>query len=310
MSPEVSVIIVSWNTKDILLDCLRSLYEQTKAAMQVIVVDNASSDGSADAVEAEFPQVTLIRSEVNLGFARGNNRGLEVASGTHVLYLNPDTVIMDGAVDKMLRFLVSHPGIGVLGPHTLNADGRTTQDTVIFKPTLRRMFHTHVPLWRLVPGWRPELAGQASWHRTGPVEVVKGCCMLMPGSLVRDLGGMSEKHFMYSEEEDLCSRAAERGFATWYYHEASIIHLGGEATKQDNDAMVKAQVHAWTDVFRQSNPGSSVALFRMILGFGSTWRLLAWAPLALIPSRRTLALQRMREHVATLKALTTRNPKI
>jgi N-acetylglucosaminyl-diphospho-decaprenol L-rhamnosyltransferase len=303
MRPEVSVIIVSWNTKDILLDCLRSLYVQTKAAMQVIVVDNASSDGSSDAVESAFPQVVLIRSNENLGFAKGNNRGLEAAEGRYILYLNPDTVILDGAIDKMLGFLEAHPGIGVLGPHTFNADGRTTQDTVIFKPTLRRMFHTHVPIWRLIPGWRPELAGQVSWHRTGPVEVVKGCCMLMPTDLVRDLGGMSEKHFMYSEEEDLCSRAILRGFATWYYHEASIIHLGGEATKQNSEAMVKAQVEAWTDVFRQSNPGSSVAAFRLLLGFGSVWRSLAWAPLTLMPSKRDLARQRMREHVATLKAL-------
>jgi GT2 family glycosyltransferase len=303
MHPEVSVIIVSWNTKDILLDCLRSLYEQTKSAMQVIVVDNASSDGSADAVASEFPQVELIRSQDNLGFAKGNNRGLEAAEGRYILYLNPDTVILDGAVDKMIRYLEAHPGIGVLGPHTFNADGRTTQDTVIFKPTLRRMFHTHVPLWRLIPGWRPELAGQASWHRTGPVEVVKGCCMLMPAALVRDLGGMSEKHFMYSEEEDLCSRAAQRGFATWYYQEASIIHLGGEATKQNSEVMVRAQVAAWTDVFRQENPGSSVAVFRMLLGFGSVWRWVAWAPITLLPSKRELALQRMREHVVTIKAL-------
>ena len=307
MHPEVSVIIVSWNTKDILLDCLRSLYRQTRTAMQVIVVDNASSDGSADAVADEFPQVELIRSQENLGFAKGNNRGLEAAEGRYILYLNPDTIILDGAVDKMILFMDAHPGIGVLGPHTFNADGRTTQDTVIFKPTLRRMFHTHVPLWRLVPGWQPELAGQASWNRTGPVEVVKGSCMLMPAALVRDLRGMSEKHFMYSEEEDLCSRSAERGFATWYYREASIIHLGGEATKQNNDVMVRAQVEAWTDVFRQRNPGSSVAAFKLLLGFGSIWRWLAWAPLSLVASKSDLARQRMREHTATLKALIARN---
>lgn len=307
MRPKVSVIIVSWNTKDILLDCLRTLYEQTKSAMQVIVVDNASVDGSADAVQITFPQVSLLRSDINLGFARGNNRGLEMAKGQYVLYLNPDTVILDGAVDKMLRYLEEHPSIGVLGPHTYNADGRTTQNTVIFKPTLRRMFHTHVPIWRMIPGWRPELAGQVRWHHTGPVEVVKGCCMLMPANLVCELGGLSEKHFMYSEEEDLCSRAMQRGFATWYYHEANIIHLGGEATKQNSEAMVKAQVEAWTHVFRQSNPGSSVAAFRLLLGFGSLWRWLAWTPVVLLPSRSELARQRMREHVATLRALVARN---
>jgi N-acetylglucosaminyl-diphospho-decaprenol L-rhamnosyltransferase len=303
MRPEVSVIIVSWNTKDILLDCLRSLYAQTAATIQVIVVDNASSDGSADAVETEFPQATLIRSDENLGFAKGNNRGLEVANGRYILYLNPDTIILDGAVDKMIHYLGANPSIGVLGPHTYNADGRTTQDTVIFKPTLGRMFHTHVPVWRLIPGWKPELAGQASWHRTGPVEVVKGCCMLMPASLVHDLGGMSEKHFMYSEEEDLCSRAAQKGFETRYYHEASIIHLGGEATKQNSNTMVRAQVASWTDVFRQHNPNSSVAAFKILLGFGSMWRWLAWAPLALVPSKSELARHRMREHIATIRAL-------
>jgi len=307
MRPEVSVIIVSWNTKDILLDCLRSLYEQTKTPIEVIVVDNDSSDGSADAVERVFPMVRLVRSGENLGFAKANNRGLAEATGSYILYLNPDTVILNGAVDAMVHWMKKHPHVGVLGPHTFDADGTTTQHTVKLSPSLRRMFYTHVPIWRLVPGWHPELAGETACYRTGPVEVVKGCCMLMPTQLVRELGGMSEKHFMYSEEDDLCRRAAERGFGTWYLHEASIIHLGGEATKQNSAAMVTAQVEAWTDVFRQSNPGSSVAAFRLLLGFGSVWRWLAWAPMVLLSSRSKLARQRMREHVATLKALIARN---
>ncbi len=306
MHAEVSVIIVSWNTRDILLDCLRSLYDQTRTPIEVIVVDNDSSDGSADAVERAYPMVRVVRSGENVGFAKANNRGLAEANGRYTLFLNPDTVILNRAVDAMLHWMQKHPHVGVLGPHTFDADGTTTQHTVKMSPSLRRMYHTHVPVWRLVPGWHPELAGETACYRTGPVEVVKGCCMLMPTQLVRELGGMSEKHFMYSEEDDLCRRAAERGFGTWYLHEASIIHLGGEATKQNSAAMVMAQVEAWTDVFRQYNPDSSVTAFKLLLGFGSLWRWIAWSPLTLVASKREVAFQRMREHTATLKALILR----
>jgi GT2 family glycosyltransferase len=306
MQPKVSVIIVSWNTRQILIDCLRSVYAQTKASMQVLVIDNDSNDGSADAVAEHFPDVDLIRSDTNLGFARANNRGVERATGEYILFLNPDTIILDGAIDTMLQFLETHSNVGVLGPHTYNADGVSTQNTVIFKPTLKRVFHTHVPFWKLIPGWTPAQAGEAAWHKTGPVEVVKGCCMLMPGSLVAELGGMTEKHFMYSEEDDLCRRAAERGYETWYFHEASIIHLGGEATKQNSAVMVKAAIDAYTDVFRYHNPNSSVRIFKALLAFGSMWRWMAWSPLLLVKSKRALARQRMMEHEITVKALAGR----
>src|SRR5690606_10972467 len=114
MQPKVSVIVVSWNTRQILIDCLRSVYAQTRAWMQVLVVDNDSHDGSADAVAEQFPAVELIRSDTNLGFARANNRGVERATGEYILFLNPDTIILDGAIDTMLEFMKAHPTIGVL----------------------------------------------------------------------------------------------------------------------------------------------------------------------------------------------------
>src|SRR5690606_27644153 len=142
-------------------------------------------------------------------------------------------------------------------PHTYNGDGKTTQDTVKFRPTIPRLFHAHVPLWRLVPGWRPEMAGEVRWRRTGPVEVVKGCCMLVGAKLLKDLGGMSERQFMYAEEDDLCERVRQRGLEIWYFQGASIIHYGGEATKQNSEAMVRASLEAYEEVFRRNNPGRS-----------------------------------------------------
>ncbi len=303
MNPEVTVIIVNWNTRGLLSACLRSLYAETSASMQVVVVDNASTDGSAAMVEAEFPQVDLLANSGNPGFAKANNQGLVLAKGRFVLYLNPDTVILDGAVDRMLRFMDEHPQIGVLGPHTYNGDGRTTQETVIFKPTLRRLFHTHVPLWRIVPGWNPEQAGAVKWHKTGPVEVVKGCCMMIPAPLVYELGGMSERQFMYGEEDDLCERVRQRGLEVWYYQGASIIHFGGEATKQNSEAMVKASLAAYEEVFRRHNPGKGVLLFRVLLFAGSLWRWLAWAVMGLVPAKREIARFRRGEHVSTMKTL-------
>ena len=303
MSIKVSIIIVSWNTREILLNCLKSVFHETQNPFEIIVVDNASNDNSADAVAAAYPDVNVIRNDENLGFARANNIGLTSATGDFILFLNPDTIILDRAIDKMIAFMEKHPTIGVLGPHTLNADGRTTQNTVIFIPTLSGVFHTHVPFWRLIPGWNPRLSGEVHWRKTGPVEIVKGSCMLIKKDLVHQLDGMNERHFMYSEEYDLCIRAAELGYPTWYLDDACIIHLGGQATVQNSREMVYAMLDAYTDIFKRHNPGSSVRLFHLLLALGSTWRWMVWVLMRFVPSKSTIARVRMSEHQSSLRYL-------
>lgn len=303
MSIKVSIIIVSWNTREILLNCLKSVFQETQLPFEVIVVDNDSNDASADAVADTYPVTKIIRNSTNLGFARANNIGLESATGEFVLFLNPDTIVLDRAIDKMVAFMEKNPGIGILGPHTLNADGLSTQNTVIFIPKLSGVFHTHLPFWRLIPGWNPRLSGEVNWRKTGPVEIVKGSCMLVKKDLLHQLGGMSEKHFMYSEEYDLCTRAADLAYPTWYFDDAEIIHLGGQATVQNSRDMVNAMLEAYTDIFRSHNPNSSVRLFHLFLAIGSTWRWLAWALMSFIPSKSNLARIRMSEHASTLRYL-------
>jgi GT2 family glycosyltransferase len=303
MSVKVSIIIVSWNTRDILLNCLESIFRETSLPIEVIIVDNASDDGSADAVANTYAEVHIVKNASNLGFARANNQGLKQASGEYILFLNPDTIILEDAIGKMIHFIEKNTTPGILGPHTLNADGVSTQNTVIFVPSLSGVFHTHLPFWRLIPGWNPRLAGEVSWRKTGPVEIVKGSCMLLSKNLADHLGGMSEKHFMYSEEYDLCIRAAKLGYSTWYYDEAKIIHLGGQATSQNSPTMVRAMIDAYTDIFTVHNPGASVRLFHFLLAIGSTWRWLAWALLSLIPSKNVVARLRMNEHLSTIRYL-------
>jgi len=303
MKPLLSIIIVNWNTKDILLNCLRSIVDQTRTDHEIIVVDNNSMDQSVNAVRSAFPQVHLIDSPENLGFARANNVGLQHANGNFILFLNPDTLVLDAALDKMVSFLIDHPEIGILGPHTLNADRHTTQATVKFTPTLKRVFHTHIPLWKLIPRWQPTPAGDVVWNKTSEVEVVKGSCMMLPAKVVHSLGGMSEAHFMFSEEVDLCARAKQLGYPTWYYADASIVHLGGAATRQNVDPMIKQYLMAYTSTFRQYNPESSVVLFHLLLFIGSLWRILAWIPF-LVTSKKEYAHLRLLEHRATLRYLT------
>jgi GT2 family glycosyltransferase len=155
MPPVVSVIIVSYNVSAIMRDCLRSIQEQTSTPHEIIIIDNASTDDSCQMVEREFPSVRLIKNAGNQGFARANNQGLAIAEGRLTLFLNPDTIILDHAIDKLCAFLDEHPEIGMLGPHTFNADGRTTQATALHHPTLGRAFHAHVPVWHIVPFWKP-----------------------------------------------------------------------------------------------------------------------------------------------------------
>lgn len=305
MNPVMSIIIVSYNVAAIMRDCLLSIARETSAAHEIIVIDNASTDESCAMVDREFPQAHLIRNPENQGFAKANNQGLRIAQGEYVLFLNPDTVILDGAIDKMLALLQSHPHIGLLGPHTFNADGTTTQATALRHPSLVRAFHAHIPLWRLVPVWHPPLLGEYIPKDSGEVEIVKGSCMLMRTALAREIGGMNELYFMYSEEVDLCEAVRKRGLWVYYSTEAHIIHLGGASTEAVSDAMMIHLLRSMKKFFARQYHDSVLALqtLRIILIVGSLWRLPLWALLTKFGHNRTKARLRKSNHKAALKWL-------
>jgi len=227
----LSIVIVNWNTRDLLRDCLRSLPAALAGLeTEVIVVDNASGDGSPAMVRAEFPGVVLVESGGNLGFAAGNNLGLERATGTAVLLLNPDTVCPPASLARLYRFLLGKPGAAVAGPRLVDAGGRPTISGGSFP---RTRFH-----WaglvdpRGIAGIDRRTFTPARNEPSRPVEYVMGACFLMSRRGLDEVGPLDERFFMYFEETDWCRRARDAGLEVWYCAETEITHLEGRAAEQ------------------------------------------------------------------------------
>lgn len=227
-TPVLSILIVSHNTRDLIVACIRSVFKQTmQTEFDVIVVDNASTDGSADAIADEFPQVRLIRSAENLGFGRANNLAAEGARGDLILLLNPDTVVLDHAIDRLVAFARANPEALIWGGRTLFAD-RTLNPWSCWR---------FMSLWSLValaagltaarpesPIFNPEAYG--GWQRdtVRQVEMVSGCFFMIDRTLWAALGGFDPRYFMYAEEADLCWRAREIGARPMVTPRATIVH--------------------------------------------------------------------------------------
>lgn len=228
----VSVVVVSWNTRELLLAALRSALPLPVRG-EVIVVDNASADGSADAVEAAFPEARVIRNERNLGFAGGVNVGLRAARERYVLLLNSDTLVRGDAIARLVEYAEKHPRAGIVGPRVLNEDG-TPQESRFRFPSLLNLVLSSTYLYKLFPSsrWlnRERMSG-VDRDRPALVDAVSGCCFLMRRELVERVGVLDEDYFMYAEETDFCWRAWRAGYEVHYAPVGEIVHLGGASSR-------------------------------------------------------------------------------
>ncbi|MFG0242160.1 MAG: glycosyltransferase family 2 protein [Phycisphaerales bacterium JB054] len=244
IAPTVTVILVSYNTRDMTLASLRSLYEQTaQTSLKVIVVDNQSSDGSADAIEAEFgSRLCLIRAASNLGFAAANNLAAAKAQGEYLLLLNPDTLVLDGAIDKLVAFAREQPEARVWGGRTVFADGSLNPASCWRRITLWGLFCRATGLTRAFASSRlcnPEEYG--GWQRDSVrhVDIVSGCFLLIEHRLWNALGGLDSAFFMYGEEADLCLRARRHGARPQTTPAATIVHYGGASESVRTEKLVR-----------------------------------------------------------------------
>lgn len=232
--PLVSVLVVSHGTRALTLDCLRSLRDQTVIPHEVIVFDNASADGSAEAIARDFPDVRLIASPANLGFGAGCNAAAEHARGRYILLLNPDTVVLDHAVDRLAAFAAARPDAGIWGGRTLGPDMRLNPASAFGDLTLWSQFCRTSGLavaFRNSPVFNPEDYG--GWDRasTREVDVVSGAFLLITRDHWQRLGGFDPGFVMYGEDSDLCRRARSLGLARpQMTPEATIIHHIGAST--------------------------------------------------------------------------------
>jgi len=229
---KLSIVIICWNDWKVIEDCLRSIFENTtKTEFEVIVSDNGSTDGSVERIRAQFPAVRIVENNANLGFAKGNNRGIAHATGDYVLILNPDTIVHAGSLDRWLEFADQHPEAGAFGCRILNPDGSYQQSARPF-PTVRRALIAAFglrPLGRLgraflsdqYEGWKGDQEREIDWQ--------SGCCVLLRGDLLRSLGGFDERFFYHFEEVDLCHRVWESGHTIRFTPTATVTHLGGQS---------------------------------------------------------------------------------
>jgi len=232
---DVSIIIVSWNTRQITCECIGSICEQTsELKYEIIVIDNASSDDSVEVIKRDYPQVILIENTENRGFAAANNQGITIAKGHYVLLLNSDTIVLDRAIDKVVAFADTHPEAGMVGCRVLNPD-RTLQQTCFMFPSILNMLLSSSYLYKLFP--KSKFFGREEmtwWDRndTKEVDVVTGCFMTVRREAIEQVGLMDERFFMYGEETDWCYRFKQVGWKVFFTPCAEIIHLGGQSSKK------------------------------------------------------------------------------
>ncbi len=240
MMPNVSVLIVSYHSRDRLDACLTSVLSQTERASEVIVVDNASTDGSAALLRERYPQVRLIENAANVGFAAAVNQAARTAQGRYLFLLNPDATVLGKAIDTLCAFLDQHPEAGIGAPRVLDEQGQLQHNAYRF-PTLTsslRLALSHTPLRLLLR--RPRRAGyDLTSDQPQGVEAVAGCALAIPSALWRQLGGLDEGFFLYGEDTDLCWRAWRDGRQVVYMPAAAVIHAGGGSTQTTSDTLLR-----------------------------------------------------------------------
>lgn len=234
--PDLSVIIVSWNVRDLLLRCLQSVYQEESAGLrlEVFVVDNASRDGTVEAVKERFPAVSLIANQHNLGFVKANNQALAQARGRHLLLLNPDTEVRPGALATLVATLDAHAEVGAVGPRLVFGDGSPQSSRRRF-PTLATALVESTALQRLFGGsrlLRDFYVADRSDEEEQNVDWLVGACVMVRREAAEEVGYLDPRFFMYSEELDWCRRLRRAGWQVRYVPGAVVVHHEARSSEQ------------------------------------------------------------------------------
>lgn len=294
MTTEVSIIIVSWNAKDYLIGCLMSLYEQDLGPAEIIVVDNGSSDGSPEAVEELFPDVTLIRSDENLGFAKANNVGINASSGKYVCLINSDVAVLDNCVDALKRYLDSNPSVGLVSPRVLNPD-MTLQKTLRRFPTIKGVFLSAIGL---------DSRNYLPHDGIAEAQAVSGCFMMVRRSAIEQAGLLDERFFFYAEDKDWCRRIINMGWKIVYYPQARAIHYGGQSSAAAPVRFYLELQNANLKYWKKHHGHLRTAIYLAITVLHQALRLGGAALVfALVPRKRTSEAYKVKRSAACLKWL-------
>jgi GT2 family glycosyltransferase len=204
---DLSIIIVSYNNRELLRHCLQSVYENTNVSYEVFVVDNNSQDNTLQMVQEYYPQVKVIDNQENVGFARANNQALRQAQGRYLLLLNNDTFVLGDCFDQLVRFMDRQPNVGAVSPKLLNSDGVTVQ--IQGSGVHKKQWLSAKPV---------------------PVSFISGAAFMVRRETYKNVGGLDEKFFFYNEDLDWCKRIRSYGWEIYYYPDSAVIHYGGKST--------------------------------------------------------------------------------
>jgi len=236
MSPDVSIIVVTHNVRDLALECLRSIRDQPagRCETDVWLVDNASTDGVRDAVRREFPDVHVIENDSNLGFTCANNQAVRASQGRYVFFLNPDTKVLGSCVATLAEFMDRHLEVGAVGGQIRDGRGGRQPDTARRFPHPLAMLAQESLIERMAPGLKPRLWAMPGWspERRMPVDVLGGAMMFVRREALDAAGAFSEEFFMFYEDVELCRRLQRHGWQVWYLPEAEIVHYQNAASGQ------------------------------------------------------------------------------
>lgn len=266
-APVLSIIVVSYNTKEMLQRCLNTIQAASiTLPYEVIVVDNASTDESAEMVHADYPRVRLIRSPGNLGFAGANAAGIGIAQGEYVLLLNSDAFVTRGLAEALCRHLASHAAAAAAGPRILNEDGSLQSQGFIFpfiwsaclgllrvrKLLSRRALERYLPRFY----WNELETRQVDW--------VSGCCIMMKRSALSSLGGLNECFFMYWEDMEWCHRARKQRFEIWYCGNVSVVHANRSSPSPKREEIALASSNIFYRVSDMRMTGCVIAFIGIL----------------------------------------------
>ncbi len=301
---ELSIIIVSWNVRDLLRQCLDSIDRgKTGLDLEVIVVDSASVDGTQEMVVAEFPWVMLLAQTENVGFPRGNNIGIRQARGHKLLLLNPDTIVKGDALHQMVDYLEEHASVGALGPRLSYPDG-TIQSSKRRFPTVLTAFFESTWLEPWTPGGMLERyrAQDVADDEIADVDWVMGAALMVRHSVVEQVGLMDEDYFMYSEELDWCRRIKDAGWRVVYFPRAEIVHFEGKSSEQ---AVTERHINfqrAKLRYFRKYHGRLVCSALRAYLLLSYATQLLLESAKGLVGHKRALRKQRVLSYWEVLKS--------
>ncbi len=292
--PRLSICIVNWNTKDLLRDCLESIYVNPDSQnWQVIVVDNASADGSASMVREAFPDVCLMPRQVNEGFVGANNLAMSQARAPYWLLLNSDTRVESGALELLVDFMDANSAAGAVGAKLLNGDG-SLQLSCGIAPTFWSEMANKILLHKLFPFFK-----LGSWNHAQIREVgwVTGACLLVRREAAKQVGLLDPAIFMFYEDLEWCLRIRKGGWKVFYHAFSRVVHLGGQSTRQNFGEMLVVSHKSLFYWYNKHFNGFEVGVLRLLTPVEMLLRSLVWSALYIArPDRRGEARQRLRAY--------------